>query len=97
MTFTVQHVKEGENSYSFHTVGSFKTQVMKFTLGEEFEEERVDGKKMKCVITFEGNKMIQQQIGDDGIKFVREFTEDELKTTCSLGDVVGYRWFKAVE
>lgn len=97
VTSTVQLVKEGENSYSFNTVSTFKNQTMKFTLNEEFDEETMDGRKVKSLVTFEGNKMIQQQQGDKPVRIEREFTDDELITKCIVGDVVATRWFKAVE
>lgn len=96
-TSTVQLVKEGENSYSLNTVSTFRTTNLKFILNEEFEEETMDGRKMKCLITFEGNKMIQQQSGENAITVEREFTDDELITKCIIGDVVATRWFKAIE
>lgn len=94
---TVQLVKEGENSYSFNTVSTFRNQALKFTLNEEFEEETMDGRKMKCVVTFEGNKMIQQQKGDKAIRIEREFNDDELISKCIIGDVIATRWYKAIE
>lgn len=94
---TVQLVKEGENSYSFNTVSTFRNQSLKFVLNEEFEEETMDGRKMKCVITFEGNKMIQQQKGDKAVRIEREFKDDELIAKCMIDDVVSTRWYKAVE
>lgn len=94
---TVQLVKEGENSYSFNTVSTFRNQALKFTLNEEFEEETMDGRKMKCVVTFEGNKMIQQQKGDRAIRIEREFNDDELISKCIIGDVIATRWYKAIE
>lgn len=97
VTSTVQLVKEGENSYSFNTVSTFRNQSLKFNLNEEFEEETMDGRKVKCVITFEGNKMIQQQKGDKAVRIEREFADDELIATCIVEDVVATRWFKAVE
>lgn len=97
VTSTVQLVKEGENSYSFNTVSTFRNQALKFNLNEEFEEETMDGRKVKCLITFEGNKMIQQQKGDKAVRIEREFTEDELITKCIIDDVIATRWFKAVE
>lgn len=94
---TVQLVKEGENSYSYNTVSTFKNQSMKFTLNEEFEEETMDGRKIKCVVTFEGNKMIQQQKGEKAMRIEREFTDDELVTKLFFGNAVATRWFKAAE
>lgn len=97
VTSTVQLVKEGENTYSFNTVSTFKNQTLKFTLGEEFDEETMDGRKIKSLVTIEGNKMIQQQKGDKPVTIEREFNDDELITKCIIGDLVATRWFKAVE
>lgn len=94
---TIQLVKEGENTYSFNTISTFKSQHMKFTLNEEFEEEMLDGRKIRCVCWFEGNKMIHQQKGDKAIRFERVFTDDEMISTCYLNNVVSMRWYKAVE
>lgn len=94
---TVQLIKEGENSYSFNTVSTFRTQSLKFNLNEEFLEETMDKRQIKCLITFEGNKMIQQQTGENAVRIEREFTENELITKCIIGDVTATRWFKAIE
>lgn len=94
---TVQLVKEGENSYSFNTVSTFRTQSLKFTPNEEFIEETMDGKKKKCLITFEGNKMIQQQTGENAVRIEREFTENQLIAKLMIDDIVATRYFKSIE
>lgn len=96
-TSTVQLVKEGENSYSFNTSSTFRKQALKFNLNEEFLEDTMDGRKIKCLITFEGNKMIQQQTGEKSIRVERVFTETEMITTCFADEVVATRWFEAIE
>lgn len=96
VTSTVQLVKDGDN-YSFNTESTFKNTSIKFTPGVEFDEETMDGRKVKCVITIEGNKMIQQQKGDKAVRIEREFTDAELIAKCFVGDVVATRWFKAIE
>lgn len=60
-------------------------------------EETADGRKMKCLVTFEGCKMIQQQIGEHAIRIEREFFDDEMITKCIKDDVVATRWFKAID
>lgn len=97
VTSTVQLVKEDDDNYSFNTVSTFRTQQLKFKPGVEFDETTMDGRTVKCVITFEGNKMIQQQTSDKPVKIVREFTEEMLITTCTVGDVIATRWFKSIE
>lgn len=57
----------------------------------------MDGETVPCVITFEGNKMIQTQKGNKPVTIEREFTDTELFVTCTVGSVVSKRWFKAVE
>ena len=97
VTSTVQLVDEGSDQYSFNTTSTFRSQSLKFKIGEEFDEETMDGRKVKCVVTFDGNKMIQQQLGNKAVRIVREFTDEELLTTCSVGVVTAKRWFKAFE
>lgn len=94
-TSTVELVKEGENDYSFNTTSTFRSQAIKFQPGVEFNEKRMDGQEVSCVITLDGNKMIQEQKGDKPVTLVRTFTEDELFLTCNVGDVEAKRWFKA--
>lgn len=56
----------------------------------------MDGAEVKSIITFEGNKMIQKQKGDKEVLLVREFSDTELVLTCTVGNVVAKRWFKAL-
>lgn len=94
---TVQLVKEGDISYSFNTYSTLGDRVMKFNLNEEFEDEKLDKTKIKCVTTFEGNKMIQQQKGEHAVRTERVFTDDELVVTYTADGLVAKRWYKATE
>lgn len=94
-TSTVELVKESDDTYSFNTTSTFRSQQVKFQPGVEFTEKRMDGQDVPCVITFEGNKMIQEQKGDKPVTLVRTFTDEELFLTCKTGDVEAKRWFKA--
>ena len=80
-TPTVEITKDGDQ-YSLKTVTAIKTSEIKFELGKEFEEDRMDGKKVKTVVNAEGNKLIQTQFGDKEVKIVREFNDKELKVVC---------------
>ena len=94
-TSTVELVKEGDNSYSFNTTSTFRSQAIKFQPGVEFVEKRMDGQEVPCVITFDGNKMIQEQKGDKPVTLIRTFTEDEIVLNCKTGDIEATRWFKS--
>ena len=49
---TVEISVNGDD-YEFKTITAIKTSVTKFKLGEEFDEERLDGKKVKvCLKNF---------------------------------------------
>lgn len=88
-------VKDGD-SFSFHTDSTFKNSVIKFKLGEEFENETLDGRKVQTVITLDGDKMTQVEKGEKKSEIIREFSESELVVTCTYEDVVSKRWYKAV-
>lgn len=74
---TVELVKEGDE-YTFNTVSTFKSSSIKFKLDTEFDEETLDGRKVKSVITLDGNKLVQEQKGDKAHKIIREFSPTEL-------------------
>lgn len=74
---TVELIKDGDE-YTFSTVSTFKSTALKFKLGEEFDEETLDGRKVKSIFTLDGNKLVQEQKGDKPHTIVREFTADAL-------------------
>ncbi|KAH9405701.1 Lipocalin / cytosolic fatty-acid binding protein, partial [Tyrophagus putrescentiae] len=84
---TLEITTDGDYT-TIKAVAPFKTQTTRFKLGEEFEEERMDGKKVKSVVTAEGNVFTQIQKDKDlEIKYVREFTDDEIKVTSICNGV----------
>lgn len=86
---TVDLTKDGD-WYTFTTSSTFKTTAIKFKEGEEFEEETLDGRKIKSVITFDGNKMIHDQKGEKGHIIYREFTETGLVAVRMIASVMFY-------
>jgi fatty acid-binding protein 3, muscle and heart len=85
------------DTYEFHTTSTFKSSVIKFKPGVEFEEETLDGRKVMATITFEGdNKLVQDQKGEKPSVITRVFTDTELVTTMTLGDLVSTRYYKVV-
>jgi len=92
---TVELTKNGDE-YTFSTSSTFKNTAIKFKEGEEFEEETLDGRKIKSVITFDGNKMIHDQKGEKGHIIYRVFSETELIATMELDGIKVTRYYKAV-
>lgn len=77
-------VTEDNGLYTMKTTSTFKSQELKFKLGEEFDEETPDGRKVKSVITLEGNKMKHVQKGDKDTVIEREFTPSEMKAVSRV-------------
>ncbi|KAL7034682.1 hypothetical protein ACKWTF_008055 [Chironomus riparius] len=88
-------VKNGDE-YSFHTDSTFKSSVIKFKLGEEFENETLDGRKVQTVITLDGDTMTQVEKGEKKSEIIREFSDTELVVTCTFDEIVSKRWYKLV-
>ncbi|KAI4497708.1 hypothetical protein M0802_007248 [Mischocyttarus mexicanus] len=59
----VVELTESDGTYTLKTNSPFKSSEIKFKLGEEFEEETPDGRKVKSVCTLEGNKLLHVQKG----------------------------------
>ncbi|EDV91219.1 fatty acid-binding protein, muscle [Drosophila grimshawi] len=92
---TVEVTVDGD-TYTMTTTSTFKTSAISFKLGEEFDEETLDGRKVKSIITLDGNKLTQEQKGDKPSTIVREFSDSELITTLTIGAVKSVRVYKAV-
>ena len=92
---TVELRREGDE-YNLVTSSTFKTTEMKFKPGEEFEEERADGAKVKSVCTLEANILKQVQKADDGLEvtYIREFGPEEMKAVMTAKDVTCTRLYK---
>jgi len=80
---TVEVTLEGD-TYTLTTTSTFKTSAISFKLGDEFDEETLDGRKVKSIITLDGNKLTQEQKGDKPTTIVREFNDDELITVRTI-------------
>ncbi|KAK6640676.1 hypothetical protein RUM44_012373 [Polyplax serrata] len=86
--------------YTLTTSTTFKNQVITFKPEEEFEEETLDGRKVKSKVSFDGNKMTQIQKDDKGnviTTIVREFKKDQMETILTAGNVVCTRIYDKVE
>jgi len=83
------------DEYTLTTSSLLKTTTIKFKLGEEFEEERADGVKVKSTITLDGNKMSHVMKGEPQTTIIREFNGNEMKAVLTVNSVVCTRVYKA--
>ncbi|GAB6030059.1 DNA-binding proteins Bright/BRCAA1/rbp1 [Chamberlinius hualienensis] len=90
----VQTITEDGNKFTIKTETSFKTTVIEFELGKEFDENTADGRKVKTTVTKDGNKLIQTQKGDKDSVLIREFNGNEMKMTLKADDVVCTRVYQ---
>ncbi|XP_014287666.1 fatty acid-binding protein, muscle-like [Halyomorpha halys] len=93
----VVEMTENDGEYTISSSSTFKNSIIKFKLGQEFDEDTPDGRKVKSIITQDGdNKLIQIQKGDKESKIIREFAKDQILMTLSVDDVVCIRTYKAL-
>jgi len=93
---TVELKKEGDK-YKLITSSTFKNSEIEFKLNEEFDEETLDGRKVKSVITLEGNKLIHKQGGEPESTIIREFNDKEMVATMKVKDVTCIRKYEVQE
>lgn len=75
----VELKQEADGKLTLSSKSTFKNASMSFKLDEEFPEETLDGRKVKSLITLEGNKLIQVQKNGKESTIIREFTPEEVK------------------
>ncbi|KAG6456371.1 hypothetical protein O3G_MSEX009683 [Manduca sexta] len=90
-----------DGTHTFDFVSPITSSSVTFKSGEEFDEVKPDGVKVKSTITLDGNKMTHIQVEGNGriSKHVREFFHDKLiVTTTAPGlDKTVIREFKLME
>lgn len=91
---TVELRKLPDHKYKLITESTFQNTEITFKLGEEFDEETVDGRKVKSVMTLDGNKLTQKQGGDPPSTIIREFGDSEMVAKLSVYDVVATRKYR---
>lgn len=96
VTPTIELKKNPDDTYTLSTTSTFKNTDITFKLGEEFDEETLDGRNVKSVVTLEGNTLIQKQGGEKPSTITRVFTDKDMTATMTVGDVVCTRHYAAV-
>jgi len=92
----VIELTEKDGVYCISSKSTFKNTETIFKIGEEFEEETPDGRKVKSVITQEGNKLIHVQKGEKDTTIIREYSPEEVKMTVTVDDIVSTRIYKVL-
>lgn len=74
----VELTQEPDGKLKLTSKSTFKNAGITFNLDEEFDEETLDGRKVKSIITLEGNKLIQIQRNGKVLETIREFTPEQV-------------------
>jgi len=90
---TVIITNDGDN-WSLKTSTLLKSSEIKFELGKEFTEHRIDGLDVKTVVNAEGDKLVQKQFGDNEVIITRWVENDMLCVKCEIKDIVSTRKYK---
>ncbi|XP_069699006.1 fatty acid-binding protein, muscle isoform X1 [Periplaneta americana] len=90
----VELTKNGDE-FCLTSQSTFKNTAINFKLGQEFDQETPDGRKVKSVITQDGSKLVEVQKGDKETTIIRDFSNDEIKMTLTVDDIVCTRIYKA--
>lgn len=90
----VIELTEQDGMYTLTSNSTFKNTEIKFKMGEEFEEETPDGRKVKSIITQEGTKLVHVQKGEKETTIVRLFSPEEVKMVVTVDDIVSTRIYK---
>jgi len=90
---TVTITNDGEN-WSLKTSTMLKNSEIKFEIGKEFTEHRIDGEDVKTVVNIDGNKLVQKQFGADEVLITRWVEDDMLCVKCEIKAVVSTRKYK---
>lgn len=96
VTPTIELKKNTDDTYTLSTSSTFKNTDITFKLGQEFDEETLDGRNVKSVITLDGNTLVQKQGGEKPSTITRVFTDKDMTATMTVGDVVCTRHYNAV-
>ena len=94
----VIELTEAGGEYTLTYTTAVKTIVIKFRLGEEFDEELSDGIKVRSRITLEGsNRLVHvMRRGDKVSQVVREFSKQQILMTLTADNIVSNRVYKAL-
>lgn len=86
--------KTPDDEFTLRTVSTFGESSITFKDGVEFEEDRLDGNRVRSVINIKGNKWVQKQYHDKEVTIVREFSAEGVIVTSVVNNVVCIRKYE---
>ncbi|XP_055357762.1 cellular retinoic acid-binding protein 1-like [Paramacrobiotus metropolitanus] len=90
--------QDGDIFYMKTTLNFRPVQELRFRLGQQWQTNTPDGRKVSNVFLEEGNRLIQRMTDEDGnfIEYVRELKGDRLYLELKRGPILARRCFKKV-
>ncbi|CAF4801029.1 unnamed protein product [Pieris macdunnoughi] len=93
--------KDNEGRYTLSFKSKLVNSTVSFVPGQEFDEVKPDGVKVRASIEFEGNKLIHTQTEANGrtAHHIRQFFADKMimTTTANGFDKTAVRYFELVK
>ncbi|KAF5287610.1 hypothetical protein FQA39_LY15813 [Lamprigera yunnana] len=85
-----------EDEYTFTSVTTLTSTVLKFKLGVEFEKQTPDGQVVRSVFTTDGCVLTEVQTDSMGrvTTIERTFSDDQVTAVIKLNDVVAKTYYK---
>ncbi|RZB40057.1 cellular FABP-like protein isoform 3 [Asbolus verrucosus] len=93
----VAELTKNGDEYTLTSTSTFKNVALKFTPGVEFDQETPDGRRVKAIITIDGNTLHEvQKDPNSGKETVidRTFSDDEIKMVMTVDDITATRIYK---
>jgi len=79
LTSYEEWTRDGDQ-WTLNITSTFKSKALTFTMDQEFDEETMDGRKVKSILTIEGDKIVHRQTptkeGEIQSTVTREILED---------------------
>uniref|UniRef100_A0A2S2PQQ6 Fatty acid-binding protein, muscle n=1 Tax=Schizaphis graminum TaxID=13262 RepID=A0A2S2PQQ6_SCHGA len=98
-TPVVELTKNADGKFVLSSNSTMKNSSIVFNLDEEFIEETLDGRKVKSIISQDGNKLIHVQKYDkhSDTTIVRVFEPDQLKMVLTIDGITCTRIYKPID
>lgn len=99
MTKPNVRIEKNGNEWILTTTSAVKTHVTKFELDKEFDEETLDGRRVRSTYKLENDKLISTSKENGVITSVitREVNDNgEMITTVQAGDIIGKRIYSKI-